>query len=63
MSRRLKATPSRTARTKWARVCEAVMPTKAARALGIEVRGALAEEVRRPEQAVAAGGDLWRPRR
>ena len=34
MSRRLKATPSITARTKWARVCEAVTPANAARAWG-----------------------------
>ncbi len=44
-------------RVQWARVWDAVKTDKCRARKRVEMRGALAEEVRRPEQAVAAGRD------
>ena len=45
---------------KWARVVGGGDADEGGAGVGVEVRGALAEEVGCPEQAVAAGRDAWR---
>ena len=45
---------------KWARVCGGGDADEGGAGVGVEVRGALAEEVGRPEEAVGAGRELRR---